>query len=128
MNNQILNNVNVNLSLSFNNLTYTLLNNDKKTNSSKYLNSYSLLFNIEDEDTIYNILKHNDIQFSYQLNNMLFIDNDKNMHILNYNLKTQDKFSIDNNIITFNVLNNLFNGDNFGLNEQLFKYNIICLY
>jgi len=117
---KILHNNNINLSLSFNNLTYTLLNNDKKMNSSKYLNSYSLIFNIEDEDTIYNVFKHNDIQFTYQLNNILFIDNDKNMHILNYNLKTQDKFSIDNNRITFNVLNN----SSYEFNEQtIYAYN-----
>ena len=113
------NNIDLDFSLSFNNLTYTLA----YENSKKYLASNSLVFNIEDTNTIYNIFKHNDIQFSYQLNNILFIDNKQNMHILNYNLRNQKTFSYTNNLITFNILDNSVNSLNQFGDQTIFAYN-----
>ena len=114
------NNINIDLTLSFNNLSYTL----SYENNRKYLTTNSLLFNIEDTDSIYNIYKHNDIQFAYQLNNILFIDNDKNMHILSYNLRNDQKFTIDNNhLLTFNTFektSDLMNQINW---QPIFTYN-----
>ena len=113
------NNINLDLSLSFNNLTYTL----SYENSKQYLTTNSLLLNIEDIDSIYNVFKHNNVQFSYQLNNILFIDNNQNMHILSYNLRNKRNFTIDNNSISFNVLEKLDNKLNNINWQTVFAYN-----
>ena len=113
------NNIDLDLSLSFNSLTYTL----SYENNKNYLINNSLLFNIEDIDTIYNIFKTNDVQFSYQLNNILFIDNNKNMHILSYNLITDKIFSYNNNLLTFNITNNSINSIKEFNEQPIFAYN-----
>lgn len=113
------NNIDLDFSVSFNNLTYTL----SYENNKKYLNNNSLLFNIEDTNTIYNIFKHNNIQFSYQLNNILFVDNNRNMHILSYNLRTIKTFSYENNLISFNILGNSVNQLKEFNKQTLFAYN-----
>ena len=107
----VYNNINLDVALSFNNLTYTLLHE----NNNNIINN-SILFNLEDTDTMYNIFLNNSYQYSYQLNNILFIDNEKNMHILNYNLYSKDNFIIEDNNIKLNILDNKYN-------QNIYSYN-----
>lgn len=113
------NNIDVDLTLAFNNLSYTL----NAENNKKYLNPNSLLLNIEDTDTIYNVFKRNNDQYAYQLNNILFIDNNKDMHILTYNPTQRNNMTINNNIMSFNVLENSHNTLHNYYEQTIFAYN-----
>ena len=119
------NNIDINISLSFNNLAYTLsYENSNYPNSKKYLTNNSLLLNVEDDNTIYNVFKKSNKPYSYQLNNLIFIDDEKNMHLLNYNLISTQKslFSIDNNdIINVNILNK--SNNSYYPFQSIFAYN-----
>lgn len=113
----VLNDINLDLSLSFNNLSYTLL----YSNNQNLLNN-SIVFNLEDTDTLYNIFIENSEQYSYQLNNILYIDNEKNIHPLNYNLFTINNFKINNNNIELNILENNNKQTIYSYNYNSFSY------
>ena len=116
----VFNNIDIDLGLSFDPLSYvvTMQNN-------KCLQNNMLLMNIEDIDSIYNIFEHYKEKYSYQLNNMLFIDSDNNIYPLNYNLENLSYFTINpyTNIIDLNVLDHSMVGvDNFNY-QTIFAYN-----
>ena len=113
----VYNNINLDVSLSFNNLTYTLLHE----NNQNIINN-SILFNLEDTNTLYNIFINNSYQYSYQLNNIIFIDNEKNMHVLNYNLFSKNNFNIKNNNIELNILDNKNIQNIYSYNYENFSY------
>lgn len=114
------NNIDIDLGLSFDPLSYvvTMQNN-------KYLHNNMLLMNIEDIDSIYNVFSYYKEKYAYQLNNMLFIDSENNIYPLNYNLENLSYFTINpyTNTIDLNLLDHAMVGvDNFSY-QTIFAYN-----
>jgi len=113
------NNIDIDLGLSFWPLSYVL-----SMQNNKFLHDNMLLFNLEDIDSIYNIFSHYKEKYAYQLNNMLFIDSDRNIYPLNYNLENLSYFTIGTyNAIDLNVMDHAMVGvDNFSY-QTIFAYN-----
>ena len=114
------NNIDIDLGLSFDPLSYVV-----SMQNNKYLHENMLLMNIEDIDSIYNIFMHYKEKYAYQLNNMLFIDSEKNIYPLNYNLENLSYFTINSytNEIGLNLLDHSMVGvDNFNY-QTIFAYN-----
>ena len=112
----IINNIDLNVSLSVTNISDTLSHENNEN-----IISNSILFNLPDE-SIYNIFIDNNEKYSYQLNNILFVNNDKKIYPLNYNLSSINNFSIKNNNIELNILDDNIKQTIYSYNYNGFSY------
>ena len=113
----VINNIDLGVSLSVTNVSDTLSHENNEN-----IISNSIIFNVPDNESIYNIFIDNNEKYSYQLNNILFVNNEKKIYPLNYNLKSINNFSIKNNNIELNILDNSIKQTIYAYNFNGFSY------